>query len=122
MSTISCASDVGTDLNVVGNSDGGSSWIISICANVNQTAVNWRCDARQTISSSGPGCSERIVTSVGRHVIAFSSSLTACDRCCQSRIERNTRILSLEATHVTDAGVCAPQLDRLPYRVQDAVA
>jgi hypothetical protein len=71
-------SDVGSDLKVVGNIEGGFSCTMSIVARLSHTAVSCFCEATHINSSKGPGESERIVRSVGSEVIALNNSLNAC--------------------------------------------
>ena len=56
---------------------GGSSCIMSIFASASQTPVRWRCAARHTSSSSGPGGNDMSVASAASAVIDLNRSLSA---------------------------------------------
>ncbi len=73
------ASGVGSGLNVVGRKVGGVSWLMSMLANDIHTAVSWRCAAKQTSSSNGPGGRDITETSDGSAVMALNKSLSACN-------------------------------------------
>lgn len=77
LNAISDASALGSGLNVVAISDGGFSWMISIVASDNHTAVSCRCAAKHTNSKSGPAGSDTSVRSEGSAVIALNRSLNA---------------------------------------------
>ena len=51
--------------------------MMSIFASASQTAVSWRCAARHTSCSSGPGGSEMSVASGESAVIDLNRSLSA---------------------------------------------
>lgn len=74
---IACASVLGVALNKGGKRAGGFNCVTSIWIRLNQTAVNWFCDAKHINSKRGPGWSVRRVVSLGRAVIALTSSLSA---------------------------------------------
>jgi hypothetical protein len=74
--TVSTSCD-GTARRDTVNNAGGSSCIMSIFASASQTPVSWRCAARHTSSSSGPGGSEMSVASAASAVIDLKRSLSA---------------------------------------------
>ena len=75
LSTVDFASSVGTDRRL--DSDGGSSWLMSFLARVNQIAFKFCCKAAQTSINKGLGGRLMSVMSSGSDVIATIRLLKA---------------------------------------------